>query len=97
MEGDIDTPDAIAGPFFDHFFLSLQAAINGLGAAIGLYALIEDDLTAGRLVPPFPDRNIVGPGFHVLYRAAAVKERAGRIFLDWLMARRDGRSGNSRA
>lgn len=94
---DVDTPDAIAGPFFDHFFLSLQAAINGLGAAIGPYALIEDDLTAGRLVPPFPDRSIVGPGFHVLYRTTTVKERAGRIFLDWLMARRDGRSGNSRA
>ena len=60
---EVDTPDAIAGPFFDHFFLSLQAAINGLGAAIGPYALIEDDLTAGRLVPPFPDRNIVGPRF----------------------------------
>jgi LysR family transcriptional regulator, glycine cleavage system transcriptional activator len=94
---EVNTPDAIAGPFFDHFFLSLQAAINGLGAAIVPHVLIQDDLSSGRLVRPFPDRNIVGPGFHVLYRTAAVKEHAGRIFLDWLLARRDGRSGNSHA
>jgi LysR family transcriptional regulator, glycine cleavage system transcriptional activator len=85
-------PDTIAGPFFDHFFLSLQAAISGLGAAIGPYALIADDLAAGRLVTPFADRTVVGPGFHVLYRAAAVKERAGRMFLDWLLARAPGES-----
>lgn len=82
---EVVMPDTIAGPFFDHFFLSLQAAINGLGAAIGPYALIAEDLSEGRLVTPFPDLTVAGPGFHVLYRGSAVKERTGRIFLDWLV------------
>ncbi|MFJ6533288.1 LysR family transcriptional regulator [Microbacterium sp. NPDC091662] len=38
---------------FDHFFLSLQAACAGLGVAIGPYALVADDLSAGRLVAPY--------------------------------------------
>lgn len=77
--------EAVAGTFFDHFFLSLQAAINGLGAAIGPYALVQDDLAHGRLVTPFPDRTLVGPGFHVLYRTAALEHPAGRQFLDALL------------
>jgi LysR family glycine cleavage system transcriptional activator len=38
---------------FDHFFLTLQAAIDGMGIAMGPTALVSDDLAAGRLVAPF--------------------------------------------
>ena len=38
----------------DHFYLSIQAAIDGLGIAMGSTALVSDDLAAGRLVMPFP-------------------------------------------
>jgi LysR family glycine cleavage system transcriptional activator len=38
---------------FDHFFLTLQAAIDGIGIAMGPTALVSDDLAAGRLVAPF--------------------------------------------
>jgi LysR family glycine cleavage system transcriptional activator len=38
---------------FDHFYLTLQAAIDGLGIAMGPTALVADDLAAGRLVAPF--------------------------------------------
>ena len=78
---DIDTG---AGPFFDHFFLSLQAAITGHGVAIGSRVLIEDDLEAGRLVAPFQEQSIEGPGFHVLYRSEIADYASGRIFLKWL-------------
>ncbi|SAL60585.1 transcriptional regulator GcvA [Caballeronia telluris] len=37
---------------FDHFYLTLQAAIEGLGVAMGPTALVADDLAAGRLVAP---------------------------------------------
>ncbi|MHC6154779.1 LysR substrate-binding domain-containing protein [Bradyrhizobium elkanii] len=80
----VDTPETISGPFYDHFFLSLQAAINGLGATIGPHVLIEDDLATGRLVAPFPHLRIVRPGFHVLYRRSLAKDRAGQAFLNWL-------------
>jgi LysR family transcriptional regulator, glycine cleavage system transcriptional activator len=38
---------------FDHFYLTLQAALDGIGVAMGPTALIADDLAAGRLVTPF--------------------------------------------
>ena len=38
---------------FDHFYLTLQAAIDGIGIAMGPTALVSDDLAAGRLVAPF--------------------------------------------
>ncbi|WP_454733260.1 MULTISPECIES: transcriptional regulator GcvA [Cupriavidus] len=38
---------------FDHFYLTLQAAIDGIGIAMGPTALVADDLAAGRLVMPF--------------------------------------------
>ena len=80
----VATPETIGGPFFDHFFLSLQAAINGLGVAIGPYALIEDDIASGRLVAPLPGHTVAGPGFHLLYRRSVLKERAGEAFISWL-------------
>jgi LysR family glycine cleavage system transcriptional activator len=76
----------IGGPFYDHFFLSLQAAITGLGAAMAPFAFIADDLAGKRLVAPFPERVVAGPGFHVLFRPAIAKERHGRALLDWLLA-----------
>jgi LysR family transcriptional regulator, glycine cleavage system transcriptional activator len=79
--------ETIAGPYFDHFFLSLQAAINGLGAAVGPFVLVQDDLATRRLLAPFPERTLMGPGFHVLYRTSMHGDRAGRLFLDWLLAR----------
>ncbi|MDQ0513056.1 DNA-binding transcriptional LysR family regulator [Angulomicrobium amanitiforme] len=38
----------------DHFYLSIQAAVDGLGVAMAPSTLIEDDVRAGRLVTPFP-------------------------------------------
>ncbi|QQC65971.1 transcriptional regulator GcvA [Paraburkholderia ginsengisoli] len=38
---------------FDHFYLTLQAAIDGIGIAMGPTALVSDDLASGRLVTPF--------------------------------------------
>ncbi|MEP9368187.1 LysR substrate-binding domain-containing protein [Xanthobacter sp. VNH20] len=38
----------------DHFYLSIQAAVDGLGIAMAPSTLIEDDLRAGRLITPFP-------------------------------------------
>jgi DNA-binding transcriptional LysR family regulator len=42
-----------AGQTFEHFFLSIEAAVAALGVAIGPYPLVADDLVSGRLVAPF--------------------------------------------
>lgn len=86
--GSADTPP---GPYYEHFFLSLQATINGLGVAVGPLCLVEDDLTGGRLIAPFSKHILAGPGFHVLYPLAKMRMRHHRAFLDALVtAAREG-------
>ena len=41
------------GPSFDNYAMALQAAVDGVGVAIGLRPYVEDDLASGRLVAPF--------------------------------------------
>jgi len=38
---------------FDHFYMALQAAIDGLGVVLGPRPVIDEELKAGRLVAPF--------------------------------------------
>ncbi|MEG1834043.1 MAG: LysR family transcriptional regulator [Burkholderiaceae bacterium] len=40
------------GQSFDHFYFSLQAAVAGLGVAIGPWHLVRDDLDSGVLAAP---------------------------------------------
>jgi LysR family glycine cleavage system transcriptional activator len=49
--------DADRGPQFDLSLAAVQAAIDGMGVALGHSNLVEADLKAGRLVAPF-DLNI---------------------------------------
>lgn len=39
--------------YFDHFYFSLQAAVAGLGLAIGPQHLVADDISNGHLLAPF--------------------------------------------
>ncbi len=47
----VAAPDA-SGQAFDHFYFSLQAAVAGLGVAIGPWHLVRDDLDSGVLAAP---------------------------------------------
>ncbi|BAP42652.1 LysR family transcriptional regulator [Pseudomonas sp. StFLB209] len=40
------------GQVFEHFYFSLQAAVAGLGVAIGPWHLVRDDLASGVLIAP---------------------------------------------
>lgn len=44
---------AAPGQSFEHFYFSLQAAVAGLGVAIGPRHLVQDDLATGQLAAPF--------------------------------------------
>ncbi|TIH14695.1 LysR family transcriptional regulator [Marinifilum sp. JC120] len=47
------TVEADSEQFYDHFYFSLQAAVAGLGLAMGPEPLVADDLERGLLVAPF--------------------------------------------
>ena len=70
---------------FEHFYLTLQAAVAGAGVAIGPVALVADDLASGVLVAP---RGLVPDGTRYVLMAPRA-ERETRVFatvLDWLRA-----------
>lgn len=80
----IPIQETIPGPFFDHFFLSLEAAINGIGVALAPKTLIEDDLEQGRLIEPFDKVLVEGEGFYCLYRENGQQDRNLNPLLNWL-------------
>lgn len=82
----VEGVDPDSGVTFDSLNLVIQAAIGGVGVAIGIEALIEDDLAAGRLVRPFGPVRRSGSPFYLVYPAHKARDRRLRAFADWLRA-----------
>jgi LysR family glycine cleavage system transcriptional activator len=69
---------------FDHFYLTIQAALDGLGVAMGPTALIADDLAAGRLVTPFPKISLPARSYFAYFPEARRNDPHSAVFCDWL-------------
>jgi LysR family glycine cleavage system transcriptional activator len=54
------------GVSFDLTFVTLQAAIDGMGVAIGRTSYVEDDIAKGRLVVPFKIALPADAGFYLV-------------------------------
>jgi DNA-binding transcriptional LysR family regulator len=90
---------------FEHFYLSIEAAIFGLGVAIGPRPLVDDDLESGRLVAPF-GFTPSGFGYYHLSRGSFDTDKRANALLGWLRKRlvikerqrlrRPHRGGNSK-
>lgn len=77
---------------FDHFHVSLQAIVDGLGIGIGTLPTLSRDLTQGRLTLPFPEIRVAGADYVALMPAAADGSRQVQEFLAWLAAAASGPS-----
>ncbi|MFL5256284.1 MAG: LysR substrate-binding domain-containing protein [Rhodopila sp.] len=69
----------------DHFYLSIQAAIDGLGIALGPMSLVTDDLAAGRLVAPFPGLSLPARGYFAYLPQRDPANPASTVFCDWMV------------
>lgn len=78
--------DAGRGPRFESLNLAFQAAIEGLGVAMGIASLVEADVAEGRLALPFPALSRVGKPMRLVYPADRLRHEPVRIFRDWLLA-----------
>lgn len=82
-------PTALAtqrGLTFDQRLMALQAAMDGLGVALGTTRLVETDLAAGRLVAPFG--SVVLPaeaGYYLVGPAETADTRKIALFRQWIM------------
>ena len=72
------------GPRFDYYTQALQAALDGVGVAIGLYPYVADDLAAGRLVAPFRLTVPKGRAWYLIYRPARAADPTLQAFRSWL-------------
>ncbi|MFC6791785.1 transcriptional regulator GcvA [Methylobacterium komagatae] len=68
----------------EHFYLTLQAALDGLGVAMGPDRLIADDVSAGRLMMPFADPALPARSYHTYVPEAGADRPAVQAFCDWL-------------
>lgn len=69
---------------FDHFYLALQAAMDGLGVALGPLPIIADDLASGRLVAPLDGPALPSRAYCWFIPEAMVDDPAVSAFCTWL-------------
>jgi LysR family glycine cleavage system transcriptional activator len=69
---------------FDHFYLTLQAAIDGIGIAMGPTALVADDLAAGRLVEPFAGPRLPSRSYCTYVADGKSADELVALFRSWL-------------
>ncbi|WP_114812898.1 transcriptional regulator GcvA [Paraburkholderia kururiensis] len=75
---------------FDHFYLVLQAAVDGLGVALGPLPLVADELASGRLVAPFAGPSIDARGYWWVARREVANAPLVEQFCGWLEAQAKG-------
>lgn len=81
--GKIATFDT-KGRAFSNVHLAMDAAINGLGLALANDLLVEDDLTRGRLVEPFPVTINDNLSFWLLWRQGESMRRSAITLRQWI-------------
>jgi LysR family glycine cleavage system transcriptional activator len=69
---------------FDHFYLTLQAAIDGIGVAMGPTALVSDDLATGRLVAPFAGPRLPSRSYCTYVVDGNATDERVVLFRSWL-------------
>ncbi len=68
----------------EHFYLTLQAALDGLGVAMGPERLIADDVAAGRLTLPFAGPALPARSYYTYVPEPRADDPAVRAFCGWL-------------
>src|SRR6476660_5575291 len=71
---------------FDLIFMTVQAAIDGLGVAMGRTSYVQDDIAKGRLVVPFKITLPDDAGFYLVSPAGRSDPPKLSAFRQWLIA-----------
>ncbi len=69
---------------FEHFYLSVEAALGSLGVTLGPSSLVADDLAERRLVAPFPDLVLPARAYYWYCAAERAHDPATLAFRTWL-------------
>jgi LysR family glycine cleavage system transcriptional activator len=83
-EAGIGGMEAVRGPGFTDGTMLVEAAVRGMGVALGRSALVADELLAGRLVRPIPQARPADFAYYVVTREGHERHPRVRTFLAWL-------------
>jgi LysR family transcriptional regulator, glycine cleavage system transcriptional activator len=83
LPADISKPPGVT---FDLIFMTVQAAIDGIGVAMGRTSYVQDDIAKGRLVVPFKIALPADAGFYLVSPEGAAEPVKLKAFREWLMA-----------
>lgn len=72
------------GPVFGYYDQAIQAAVDGVGVAMGIRPYIDDDLSAGRLIAPFGPAVSKGKSWFLVYRTERLQEPSFVAFRNWI-------------
>jgi LysR family glycine cleavage system transcriptional activator len=74
------------GVTFDLIFMTIQAAIDSIGVAMGRTSYVQDDIAKGRLVVPFKIALPADAGFYLVSPQARADSPKLSAFREWLVA-----------
>ena len=66
--------------------MTVQAAIDGIGVAMGRTSYVQDDIAKGRLVVPFNITLPADAGFYLVSPAVRADPPKLKAFREWLLA-----------
>ncbi|MGY3031612.1 LysR family glycine cleavage system transcriptional activator [Bradyrhizobium sp. USDA 4354] len=74
------------GITFDMIFMTIQAAIDGIGVAMGRTSYVQDDIAKGRLVVPFKIALPTDAGFYLVAPESRREPPKLAAFRQWIVA-----------
>ncbi|RTE90288.1 MULTISPECIES: transcriptional regulator GcvA [Bradyrhizobium] len=74
------------GITFDMIFMTIQAAIDGIGVAMGRTSYVQDDIAKGRLVVPFKIALPADAGFYLVAPEGRRESPKLTAFRQWMLA-----------
>lgn len=83
---NVTTGDIVPGLTFSNSSLAYEAAISGIGIAMAQVHYVEDELEAGRLVAPFPQRLCIGRKYYLVSRNSDTDVPEAAAFRSWMLA-----------
>jgi len=81
----IDDISGLKTLLFDDVYVLMQAAAEGRGVLLPPYIVISKMIEDGSLVKLFPEHNLKGHGYYLVYPIDGLSRAVCKAFRDWLM------------
>lgn len=82
----LPAPDTRQSPGFEHFFMVIEAAANGMGLALLPQFLAQDAVASGRLVQALEQTQRNDKSYYIAHAVGAGNIRKIRLAKEWLLA-----------